>query len=85
MDSARFRCFLDRAEMAHTLAFGAPSLFLFVCLFVFRATPMAYGDSQARGQIGAVASGLHHSHSHSNGRYKPHLRPIPQLTVTPDP
>ena len=27
----------------------------------FRATPMAYGDSQARGQIGAVASGLHHT------------------------
>jgi len=29
--------------------------FLFVCLF--RATPMAYGVSQARGPIGAVATG----------------------------
>ena len=31
------------------------------CLF-FRATPMAYGSSQARGQIGAAAASLHHSH-----------------------
>ena len=28
-------------------------------LFVFRATPTAYGGSQARGRIGVVASGLH--------------------------
>ena len=27
----------------------------------FRATPMAYGGSQARGLIGAVAAGLQHS------------------------
>ena len=31
--------------------------------FLFRATPAAYGSSQARGQIGADASGLWHSHS----------------------
>ena len=38
--------------------------YLFICLFcLFRATPMAYGGSQARGLIGAVAIGLHHSHS----------------------
>ena len=30
---------------------------------LFRATPMVYGGSQARGQRGAVAAGLHHSHS----------------------
>ena len=35
---------------------------LIFCLFVFsRAFPLAYGDSQARGPIGAVAPGLHHS------------------------
>ena len=36
----------------------------FVCLFVlvFRAAPVAYGGSQARGQIG-TAAGLRHSHS----------------------
>ena len=27
---------------------------------LFRATPVAYGGSQARGPIGAVAAGLHH-------------------------
>ena len=36
---------------------------------LFRATPMAYGSSQARGQVGAVAAGLHHSHS--NARSEP--------------
>ena len=38
------------------------TLFLFIYLFLlFRATPSAYGGSQARGRIGAVANGLHHS------------------------
>ena len=36
---------------------------LFIYLFIFRAAPMAYGSSQARGQIGASAARLHHSHS----------------------
>ena len=30
---------------------------------LFRATPTAYGGSWSRGQIGAVATNLHHSHS----------------------
>ena len=42
-------------------------LFLFLfCLFVFgffRATLMAYGGSQARGQSRAVSAGLCHCHS----------------------
>ena len=29
--------------------------------FLFMAAPAAYGSSQARGQIGAAAAGLHHS------------------------
>ena len=39
--------------------------FLKILLFyflLFRATPAAYGNSQAMGQIGAAAAGLHHSH-----------------------
>ena len=44
---------------------------------------MAYGGSQARGIVGAVAAGL--CHSHSNARSEPHLRPTSQLTATPDP
>ena len=39
---------------------------------LFRATPSAYGSSQVRGQIGAAAAGLHHSHS--NAESEPHLR-----------
>ena len=50
---------------------------------LFRATPMAYGGSQARGGIGGTAVGL--GHSHSNARSKPHLQSTPQLKVTPDP
>ena len=38
-----------------------------------------YGkQSQARGQIRAIAAGLHHSHS--NAGSEPHLLPTPQLT-----
>ena len=44
-------------------------LYLF-CLFAFpRAAPKAYGGSQARGGIRAVAADL--CHSHSNARSKP--------------
>ena len=45
------------------------SFFLFFGLF--RAAPMACGSSQARGQIGAIAAGLHHSHSRA--RSEQHL------------
>ena len=54
------------------------SFFFLLC----RATLVAYGGSQARGQIRAVAAGLRHSHS--NAGSKPRLRPTPQLTATPD-
>ena len=40
--------------------------FVCVCLFAFsRAAPTAYGGSQARGLIGAVAASLHQSHSNA--------------------
>ena len=56
----------------------------FFFFWVFsRAAPTAYGDSQARGLIGAVAAGL--CPSHSNTGSKPRLQPTPQLTATPDP
>ena len=60
-------------------------LVLFIYLFfnLFRATPTTYGGSQARGQIGAVAADL--DHSHSNEGSKPHLQPIPQLSAMLDP
>ena len=58
--------------------------FFFFCLFAFsRATSVAYGGSQARGLIGAVAAGLHHSHSHAGSKLC--LRPTSQLLAMPDP
>ena len=47
------------------------------------ASPVARGSSWARSEIGAAATGLHHSHS--NIRPEPLLRPTPQLSATPDP
>ena len=40
------------------------SLSLSFIFLIFRAAPTAYGVSQARGQIGATAAGLRHSHQH---------------------
>ena len=34
-------------------------------ILLFRATPTAYGHSQARGRIGAAAATLYHSHSNA--------------------
>ena len=59
------------------------SLILFFIFLLFRAAPAAYGDSQARGLIGATAASLPHSHSNTGSQLR--LRPTPQLTATPDP
>ena len=50
---------------------------------LFKVAPMAYGGSQARGRIGALATGPCQSHSHA--RSELHLRPTLQLTAMPDP
>ena len=57
-------------------------LYIYIlCPSVFsRAAPMAYGSSQARGGIGAIAAGL--CHSHSNKGSEPRVRPTPKLTAT---
>ena len=47
------------------------------------AAPAAYGGSQARGRIRAVAASL--CQSHSNAGSEPRLQPTPQLMATPDP
>ena len=52
-----------------------------IFFFSFRAT-LAYGSSQARGQIRAVAADL--CHRHSNAGSKLHLQPT-QLMAMPDP
>ena len=50
---------------------------------LFRAALVAYGGSQARDLIGAVAASL--CHSHSNVGSEPCLQPTPQLMATQDP
>ena len=67
-----------------SLAFYMLAFYNFFLFFFFlRVTPVAYGDSQARGWIGAVATS--HSHSHSNAISELSLQPTPKLTATPDP
>ena len=53
----------------------------FFCLFVslFRAACVAYGGSQARGPMRAIATSLHHRHSNTGS--EPRLWPTPQLTA----
>ena len=62
--------------------------FKIYCLFFFffgpfRAVPLAYGGSWARGLIGAVAAILHHSHS--NATFELRLQTTPQLMAMQDP
>ena len=60
------------------------TFFFFFCLFAISwAIPAAYGNSQARGLIGAVATGLRHSHSNAGSELC--LQHTPQLMATPDP
>ena len=56
-------------------------LFYLFIFLPFRATPKAYGGSQARDLISATAAGLHHSSTRS----EPSLQPIPQLMAMPYP
>ena len=61
-------------------------IYYFFCLFVFvlllfRATPVTYGSSQARGQNRAAAAGLHCSHS--NLISEPCLWRTPELMAMP--
>ena len=59
--------------MAHNNSYLFIYLFAYLFIYLFRAAVSAYGGSQAKGQIGAVVAGLHHSHS--NVRSEPRLWP----------
>ena len=90
----RTRILMDTSQNCfHCATVGTPIIvrflmfyfiFLFFCLFLLFlwAAPAAYGGSQARGPIRAVATGLRQSHS--NAGSEPRLQPTPQLTATPD-
>ena len=75
----KFSSIFLQASRIHCGRLGTTGTFF----FLFRAAPVVYGGSQASGQIGATAAGLHHSHS--NSRSKPLLQPTPQLMATLDP
>ena len=71
-------------ELKSLIAYLFLSFFFFFCLFAFsRAAPAAYGGSQARGVIRAVATGLHQSHSNMGS--EPRLWSTPQLMAMLDP
>ena len=69
------------------LEIGKPYMYVrtTICVYVglFRATPSAYGSSQSKGGIGAIALSL--LYSHRNAGSELHLRPTPQLCVMSDP
>ena len=69
-------------QWTHSLVhLGPTDLFSFLSPAALAAT----GGSQARGRIGAVAAGLHHSHSNTNMGSEPCRQPTPQLMARPDP
>ena len=53
----------------------------FILKLFFRAIPVAYGSSQARGRVRATDAGLCHSHSNTGSQL--HLWPVPQLMGSP--
>ena len=63
----------DVGEESYVVTHFLANLLTFFFFFfgLFRAALVAYGSSQARGLIGAVATGL--SQSHSNTRSELHL------------
>ena len=58
-------------------------IIIIIIILLFRASPVVYRSSQARGWIAAVAAGL--PHSNSNVGSKQRLQPTPQLMATLDP
>ena len=67
------------AKESLTLSYKNQHIFSFG---LFRAASTAYGGSQARSLIRAVAAGLHHSRSNARSELCP--QPTPQFTATPD-
>ena len=68
-------------KLSHAMGMAKKKKKSLFCLS--RATLEAFGGSQARGRIRAVATSLCHSHSSTGS--KPCLRPTPQLTAALDP
>ena len=54
-------------QILNPLSHQGTAQWVCVCVFsgLFRVAPATYGGSQARGRIGATATGLYHSHSNA--------------------
>ena len=74
-----FHCATKVTPKVHLLTVEERTHAIYLFSFFFRAKPMAYRSSQAKGQIGTAAAGLHHGHSNTSS--KPHLPPTPQLLI----
>ena len=59
------------------------SALVYLFIYLFMASPAAYGSFHARGQIRAAAASLHRSHGHSGSELC--LRPTQQLMAMLDP
>ena len=76
----------DKVFDSDSTSFFSFPFFLFFCcclLSFYGHTRTAYGGSQGKSLIGAVATGLHQNHSNSRSELR--LQSTPQLTATPDP
>ena len=79
--STLFQDFYNAQQREHKAYLSMDSGYLNAFFFLlFRAGPVAYGSSWARGQTGAAAVGLHHSHSKAGSKLCP--QPTPQLMAT---
>ena len=67
--ASTFWLLCNAAGNAHGQDFLWTYAFSFPFYFFFRAVPVAYGNSQARGRIRGIAADLHHSNMGS----EPHL------------
>ena len=85
--STTHKCFIQYSTNEIIIVTCKRFFFCFFWVFLsfchFLGHSRSSGGSQARGPIGAVAAGLHQSHSNSGSERR--LQPTPQLTAMPDP
>ena len=78
VDETRLLTWGDEDMGAYDLLLDMFAIFSFFLSLLFRATPEAYGGSQARGRSGTTAASLHHSQSNARSlahRVRPGIKP----------
>ena len=64
------------------MGWGIKNVFIYLFIVFWGPHPRQMEVPRLRGQIGAAAANLHHSHSNSGS--EPSLQPTLQLKATPD-